>query len=53
MSQDAALVQLVDMGIPGGRARAALRRSKGDVMSAAVCVVEVISIRRATIEPSS
>nr|XP_018260191.1 uncharacterized protein I303_07108 [Kwoniella dejecticola CBS 10117]OBR82349.1 hypothetical protein I303_07108 [Kwoniella dejecticola CBS 10117] len=32
---DPALSQLLDMGIPGGRARAALKRSKGDVMSAA------------------
>ncbi|WWC95452.1 hypothetical protein V866_002316 [Kwoniella sp. B9012] len=32
---DPALVQLLDMGIPGGRARAALKRTKGDVMSAA------------------
>ncbi|WWC92891.1 uncharacterized protein L201_007853 [Kwoniella dendrophila CBS 6074] len=32
---DPAFVQLLDMGIPGGRAKAALRRSKGDVMSAA------------------
>jgi hypothetical protein len=33
---EAALRQLVEMGIPLGRARAALKRSKGDVMSAAV-----------------
>nr|XP_019043448.1 ubiquitin-conjugating enzyme family protein [Kwoniella bestiolae CBS 10118]OCF22378.1 ubiquitin-conjugating enzyme family protein [Kwoniella bestiolae CBS 10118] len=32
---DPAFVQLLDMGIPGGRARAALKRTKGDVMSAA------------------
>ncbi|WVF68400.1 hypothetical protein IAT40_003165 [Kwoniella sp. CBS 6097] len=35
MADQAAFAQLLDMGIPGGRARAALRRSKGDVMSAA------------------
>ncbi|KAK8849763.1 hypothetical protein IAR55_005099 [Kwoniella newhampshirensis] len=35
MTCDAALAQLLDMGIPRGRARAALKRSKGDVMSAA------------------
>ncbi|OCF34329.1 hypothetical protein I316_03843 [Kwoniella heveanensis BCC8398] len=35
MGDQAAYSQLLDMGIPGGRARAALRRSKGDVMSAA------------------
>lgn len=33
---DPALSQLIDMGIPVGRARAALKRSKGDAMSAAV-----------------
>nr|XP_019009265.1 uncharacterized protein I206_05913 [Kwoniella pini CBS 10737]OCF48046.1 hypothetical protein I206_05913 [Kwoniella pini CBS 10737] len=32
---DPALVQMMDMGIPGARARAALKKSKGDVMSAA------------------
>jgi hypothetical protein len=31
-----ALIQLVDMGIPKARARAALKRTKDDVMSAAV-----------------
>ncbi|WVQ95948.1 hypothetical protein IAU59_003047 [Kwoniella sp. CBS 9459] len=35
MTDRAAFAQLLDMGIPGGRARAALKRSKGDVMSAA------------------
>lgn len=33
---DRALSELIDMGIPVGRARAALKRSKGDAMSAAV-----------------
>ncbi|KAK4687368.1 hypothetical protein P7C73_g2746, partial [Tremellales sp. Uapishka_1] len=33
--RDPALGQLLEMGIPGGRAAAALKRSKGDVMSAA------------------
>lgn len=33
---DSALSQLIDMGIPVGRARAALKRSKDDAMSAAV-----------------
>ncbi|KIR36597.1 ubiquitin-conjugating enzyme family protein [Cryptococcus deuterogattii MMRL2647] len=32
---DRALSELIDMGIPVGRARAALKRSKGDAMSAA------------------
>lgn len=32
-----AISQLVDMGIPKTRARAALKRTKDDVMSAAVC----------------
>ncbi|OXC68093.1 hypothetical protein AYX13_03304 [Cryptococcus neoformans] len=32
---DPALSQLIDMGIPAGRARAALKRSKDDAMSAA------------------
>ena len=36
MADEAALRQLVDMGIPAGRAKAALVRTKGDVMSAAV-----------------
>jgi len=36
MVRDAGFAQLLEMGIPGGRARAALRRTKGDVMSAAV-----------------
>lgn len=36
MSHNAALSQLLDMGIPRGRAKAALKRSKGDAMSAAV-----------------
>jgi hypothetical protein len=31
-----ALAQMVDMGIPRARARAALQRTKDDVMSAAV-----------------
>ncbi|GFZ49786.1 hypothetical protein JCM24511_07189 [Saitozyma sp. JCM 24511] len=35
MPADPALTQLLEMGIPGGRARAALRRAKGDVMAAA------------------
>lgn len=33
---DRALSELIDMGIPLGRAVAALKRSKGDAMSAAV-----------------
>lgn len=36
MGNNAALAQLLDMGIPGGRAAAALKRSKGDAMAAAV-----------------
>ncbi len=32
----AALSQLMDMGVPRARARAALARCKGDVMTAAV-----------------
>lgn len=38
MGSSAALAQLLDMGIPGGRAAAALKRSKGDAMAAAVRV---------------
>jgi hypothetical protein len=33
---DTALTQLLEMGIPCGRARAALKRAKGDAMAAAV-----------------
>jgi hypothetical protein len=39
MPADPALTQLLEMGIPGGRARAALRRAKGDVMAAAVSAI--------------
>lgn len=36
MAGDPAFKQLVEMGIPGGRARAALKKSHNDVMAAAV-----------------
>ena len=41
-----ALAHLLDMGIPGGRARAALRRTRGDVVSAAVSISYRLSFCR-------
>lgn len=38
MPVSSALTQLLDMGIPGGRAREALKKAKGDAMNAAVSI---------------
>lgn len=48
MSEGAALQQLLEMGIPRSRAKAALIKSKWDVMSAAVSCAGFVSGEHAT-----